>query len=97
MMGGEKQCQRRRPHQTARPYLDCRIAVREHEPGTGAGFTAIGMGDFDTAFQRLDEAINHKMHFVNLLAIKPFFHPLHTDRRFAKLVKKLNLSHRPGP
>jgi adenylate cyclase len=57
------------------------------------GFAAVGMGDFDLALQCLDEAINHKTNFVNLLAIEPFFHPLHADRRFAKLLKKLNLSH----
>ena len=28
---------------------------------------------------------------MNLLAIEPFFHPLHADRKFARLLKKLNL------
>ena len=56
------------------------------------GFAAIGMGDFDRAFQCLDEAIDHKTNFVNMLAVEPFFDPLRTDRRFAKLLKKLNLS-----
>jgi serine/threonine-protein kinase len=57
------------------------------------GFAAVGMGDFDLAFQCLDEAIDQKTNFVNLLAVEPFFHPLRADRRFAKLLKKLNLSH----
>jgi serine/threonine-protein kinase len=57
------------------------------------GFAAIGMGDFDQAFQCLDEAISQKTSFVNMLAVEPFFHPLRADRRFAKLLKKLNLSH----
>jgi serine/threonine-protein kinase len=57
------------------------------------GFAAIGRGDFDLAFQYLDEAINHKTNFINLLAVEPFFHPLVADRRFARLLKKLNLSH----
>jgi hypothetical protein len=30
---------------------------------------------------------------VNLLAVEPFFHPLRSDRRFAKLLKRMNLSH----
>jgi serine/threonine-protein kinase len=34
---------------------------------------------------------------MNLLAVEPFFTPLHADRRFAKLLKKLNLSPRPRP
>jgi serine/threonine-protein kinase len=51
------------------------------------------MSDFDLAFKCLDEAIDHKTNFVSLLAVEPFFHPLHADRRFAKLLKKLNLPH----
>jgi serine/threonine-protein kinase len=68
------------------------LAPRQYVTPLAEGFAAIGMGDFDMAFQRLDEAINHKIHFVNLLAVEPFFHPLRADPRFAKLLKKLNLS-----
>jgi serine/threonine-protein kinase len=50
------------------------------------------MRNFDLAFQCLDKAINDKTNFINLLAVEPFFHPLHADRRFARLLKKLNLS-----
>jgi adenylate cyclase len=69
------------------------LAGRQYVTPLAEGFAAVGMGDFDLAFQCLDEAIDHKTNFVNLLAIEPFFHPLHADRRFAKLLKKLNLSH----
>ena len=69
------------------------LAGRQYVTPLAEGFAAVGMGDFDLAFQRLDEAIDHKTNFVNLLAIEPFFHPLRADRRFAKLLKKLNLSH----
>ena len=55
-------------------------------------FAAVGMGDHDLAFQRLEEAIEHKTNFVNLLAIEPFFQPLRTDGRFSILLKTLNLS-----
>ena len=55
------------------------------------GFAAIGMEDFDLAFLRLDEAVEDKTNFTNLIAVEPFFHPLRADRRFAKLLKKLNL------
>jgi serine/threonine-protein kinase len=67
------------------------LAGRQYVPPLAEGFAAIGMGDFDVAFQRLEEAINHKTNFVNLLAVEPFFHPLHADRRFAKHIKQLNL------
>jgi serine/threonine-protein kinase len=56
-------------------------------------FAAIGMGDLDLAFQRLDEAIEHKTIFMNLLSIEPFFNPLRRDGRFTKLLKRLNLPH----
>jgi len=69
------------------------LAGRQYVTPLAEGFAAVGMGDFGLALQCLDEAINHKTNFVNLLAIEPFFHPLHADRRFAKLLKKLNLSH----
>jgi serine/threonine-protein kinase len=69
------------------------LAGRQYVTPLAEGFAAVGMGDFDLALECLDEAINHKTNFVNLLAIEPFFHPLHADRSFAKLLKKLNLSH----
>jgi adenylate cyclase len=69
------------------------LAARQYVTPLAEGFAAIGMGDFDLAFKRLDEAINHKTIFINLLAVEPFFHPLVADRRFAKLLKKLNLLH----
>ena len=56
-------------------------------------FAAIGRGDLDLAFQRLDEAIEHKTIFINLLGIEPFFNPLRRDDRFTKLLKRLNLPH----
>ena len=56
-------------------------------------FAAIGRGDLDLAFQRLDEVIEHKTIFINLLGIEPFFNPLRRDSRFTKLLKRLNLPH----
>ena len=56
-------------------------------------FCAIGMDDFDLAFQKLEKAIEHRTGFVNLLAVEPFFEPLRSDRRFTSLLKRLNLPH----
>src|SRR5215469_6834023 len=61
------------------------LAGRQYVSPLAKGFAAIGMGDFDLAFQCLDEAIDHKTNFVNLLAVEPFFHMLRPDHRFAKL------------
>ena len=69
------------------------LAGQQYVTPLAEGFAAIGMGDFDLAFQCLDEAINHKTNFVNVLAVEPLFHPLRADRRFTRLLKKLNLSH----
>jgi serine/threonine-protein kinase len=69
------------------------LAGRQYVTPMAEGFAAVGMENFDLAFQRLDEAIDQKTNFVNLLAVEPFFHPLHADRRFDKLLKKLNLPH----
>jgi serine/threonine-protein kinase len=51
------------------------------------------MHDHDLAFQRLEDAIEHKTNFVNLLAVEPFFEPLRGDSRFKRLLKRLNLPH----
>jgi adenylate cyclase len=69
------------------------LANRRYVTPMAEGFAAIGMGDFDLAVQCLDEAIDHKTSFINLLAVEPFFHPMRTDRRFARLLKKLSLPH----
>jgi adenylate cyclase len=69
------------------------LAGRQYVSPLAEGFAAIGMGDFNLAFRFLDEAIDHKTSFTNLLAVEPFFQPLRADHRFAKLLKKLNLSH----
>jgi serine/threonine-protein kinase len=77
----------------AEEYLERlhQLATRQYVTPLAEGFAAIGMGDFDLAFRRLDEAIDHKTNFMNLLAVEPFFHPLRADRRFTKLLKRLNL------
>jgi serine/threonine-protein kinase len=69
------------------------LAGRQYVTPLANGFAAVGMGDFELAHKCVDEAIDHKTNFVNLLAVEPFFHPLRADRGFANLLKKLNLSH----
>jgi len=54
-------------------------------------FAAIGMGDLDLTFERLDEAIDHQTNFINLLGIEPFYNPIRSDVRFTRLLKRLNL------
>lgn len=68
------------------------IAKQQYVTPLALAFAAVGMEDFDLAIRCLEDAINHKTNFVSLLAVEPFFQPLHADRRFARLLKKLNLS-----
>jgi serine/threonine-protein kinase len=68
-----------------------RLAEKQYVTPLAEAFAAIGIGDHDLAFNRLEEAIEHKTNFVNLLAVEPFFEPLRGDDRFAKLLKRLNL------
>jgi serine/threonine-protein kinase len=68
-----------------------RLAASQYITPLAEALAAIGLEDFDLALQRLDEAIDHKTNFVNLLAVEPFFYPLRGDDRFTKLLKRLNL------
>jgi adenylate cyclase len=68
-----------------------RLAAVEYVSPLAEAFAAIGMEHFDLAFERLNDAIEDKTAFVNLLAVEPLFTPLRHDGRFAKLLKKLNL------
>ena len=69
-----------------------RLAASQYITPLAEALAAIGLKDFDLAFQRLDEAVDHKTNFVNLLAVEPFFHPLRSDHRFTRLLKRLNLA-----
>jgi serine/threonine-protein kinase len=79
----------------ARKYLEelSRLAAQRYVTPLAEAFAAIGMHDHDLAFQRLEDAIEHKTNFVNLLAVEPFFEPLRGDSRFKRLLKRLNLPH----
>jgi adenylate cyclase len=69
-----------------------RLAASQYITPLAEALAAIGLKDFDLAFQRLDEAIDHRTNFVNLLAVEPFFQPLRSDPRFTKILKRLNLA-----
>jgi serine/threonine-protein kinase len=69
-----------------------RLATLQYVSPLAEAFAAIGMKHFDLAFQRLNEAIEDKTAFVNLLAVEPFFEPLRSDQRFTRILNKLNLA-----
>ncbi|MBV8890850.1 MAG: hypothetical protein JO266_02565, partial [Acidobacteria bacterium] len=68
-----------------------RLAFSRYVSPLAEAFAAVGMEDFDLAFQRLEQAVDDKTGFVNLLAVEPFFEPLRSDPRFTSLLKRLNL------
>jgi adenylate cyclase len=68
-----------------------RLAGGQYVTPLAEAFAAIGIGDHDLAFRRLEEAIEQKTNFVNLVAVEPFFDPLRSDGRFARLLKTINL------
>ena len=67
------------------------LSASQYVTPLAEALAAIGLEDSDLAFQRLDEAVDHKTNFVDLLGVEPFFQPLRNDRRFTKLLKRLNL------
>ncbi len=67
------------------------LSASQYVTPLAEALAAIGLEDFDLAFRRLDEAVDHKTNFVDLLGVEPFFQPLRGDRRFAKILKRLNL------
>jgi adenylate cyclase len=68
------------------------LAASQYVTPLAEALAATGLKDFDLAFQRLHEAIDHKTNFVNLLAVEPFFQPLRSDHRFEVILKRLNLT-----
>src|SRR5215467_2612871 len=77
----------------ARKCIDelSRLAERQYVTPLAEAFAAIGIGDHDLAFHRLEEAIEQKTNFVNLIAVEPFFKPLRSDGRFSRLLKTISL------
>jgi adenylate cyclase len=67
------------------------LSASQYVTPLAEALAAIGLDDFDLAFQRLGEAVDHKTSFVDLLGVEPFFQPLRNDRRFTSLLKRLNL------
>ncbi len=70
-----------------------RMAKLQYVTPLAQALAAVGIGDHHLAFQRLEEAVDQKTNFVNMLGVEPFFDPLRHDCRFTNLLKRLNLPH----
>ena len=51
----------------------------------------IGLGDFDTAFEWLDRAVDERDVHILHLTVKPVYDPIRSDPRFHRLLRKMNL------
>jgi adenylate cyclase len=67
------------------------FAASQYVTPLAEALAAIGLNDFDLVFRRLNDAINHKTNFIDLIGVEPLFQPLRGDRRFTNLLKRLNL------
>ena len=70
--------------------------VREAEERGGAawvGFAYVAIGDYDRAFQWLDEVVSGDILWDAVLYLKvhPFWDPIRSDPRFDELVRRLKL------
>ena len=50
-----------------------------------------GLGENDAAFQWLEKAYQERFPYLYLLKVEPVFYGLHSDLRFAALLKKVRL------
>jgi len=50
-----------------------------------------GLGDKDRAFEYLDKTLAERSPLVHHIPSRPLFDPLHSDPRFAELLRKINL------
>ncbi len=51
----------------------------------------IGLGEFDTAFEWLDRAVDERDVHILHLTVKPVYDPIRTDPRFHSLLRKMKL------
>ena len=51
----------------------------------------IGLGEYDRAFEWLDEALRQHVWYLVFLAIEPAFEPLRSDPRYGALLKDVGL------
>jgi serine/threonine-protein kinase len=55
-----------------------------------------GLGDFDRAFEYLDEALAQRVWYLVFLKVDPAFAPLRADPRCDELLKEIGLDRTPG-
>lgn len=68
-----------------------RMARGEYVPAFNMAFVYTSLGDKDKAFFWLDKAFDERETKLAFIKVEPIFDPLHSDPRFADLVRRLGL------
>lgn len=59
-------------------------------PATEFALLAVARGRYDEAIQWLEQGLAERSHWMDLLAVHPFFDPLRDDARFRAIVRQVN-------
>lgn len=68
-----------------------RLELQRYIPPTSAAMIYAGLGEKDNAFVRLDKAVQEHAFQLQWLMIEPRWDNLHSDPRFAELLKRIGL------
>jgi hypothetical protein len=67
------------------------VAVTHQVAGEEIASIYVALGDNDAAFQWLDRACEEHSGSLHGIVPRPIFYPLHSDPRFAALLKRIGL------
>jgi TolB-like protein/Tfp pilus assembly protein PilF len=73
-----------------------RKAEAAYVPPTAFAWIHLGLGEFESAFEWLDRAIDTRDQFMMPIRSYPIFDPIRADPRFAALLRKMNLESSPS-
>jgi adenylate cyclase len=81
----------------ARQVLDTlkNVAATRYVPGEEIAVVYVALGENEEAFKWLDRAFQEHSGILHSIAVRPTFRPLHSDPRFAALLKRIGLD--PAP
>jgi TolB-like protein/Tfp pilus assembly protein PilF len=68
-----------------------RMAATAYVPPTAFAWIYLGLGEWDSAFEWLDRAIDSRDQLMMPIRSYPLFDPIRADPRFAALLRKMNL------
>ena len=77
----------------AQEILKAAVASRgRYTPGDAIAHVQVALGDYDAAIRELERACDQRSSSLHTVGIAPEFAPLHSDKRFISLLKKIGLA-----